>query len=147
MRATDKYTMSPLIRKYYESWWNGTTLFDHPNDVERFYRFTKACLRYGRKPVNGQWLRFFLERDLFNRDDIEEKTIQYAVSLFDNLIDFSKTSFPNHLLEMRNPYLVADELRSIYRRHGDLRYPEKEINDIIKKKLGSNWKKIIGSNG
>ena len=51
-----KYTMSSLIRKYYESWLNGPTLFDHPNDEERFYRFTKACLKYGRKHYDGQWL-------------------------------------------------------------------------------------------
>ena len=136
-----KYKMSPLIKKYYESWLNGPALFDHPNDEERFYRFTKACLRYGRKHLNGQWLRYFLRKDLLEKydDEYAEYQIQNAISLFDHLMDFSRVSFPDHVLEMRNPYLSAEGLRSILRRDRKPRYSEEEIHNILNNNFGAGW--------
>ncbi len=136
-----KYTMSSLIKKYYESWLNGPTLFDNPNDVERFYRFTKACIRYGRKHRNGHWLRHFLKKDLWEKydDEYREALIQNAVSLFDNLMDFCRVTFPDHVLEMRDPYLVTDKLRSIQKIDGTPRYSEEEIDNILNDYFGVGW--------
>lgn len=138
-----KYRMSPLIRKYYQSWLNGPTLFDHPNDEERFYRFTKACLKYGRKHYDGQWLRYFLRQAPLEKygDDYREYLIKEAVSLFDRLMDFGRVSFPNHSVEMRNPHLVANQLRTILKRDRSPVYSEEEITNILDNNFGTGWNK------
>lgn len=41
-------------------------------------------------------------------DEYREDLIQNAVSLFDNLMDFCRVTFPDHVLEMRDPYLVFE---------------------------------------
>ena len=138
-----KHTMPPLIKKYYKSWINGPTLFDHPNDRERFYRFSKACLRYGRIQRNGHWLRHFLKKDLSEKYDLEDREflIQEAVSLFDHLMDFYRVNFPDFGLEKRNPYMVGEDLRRIQKVDGTLRYSEKEIHNILNKDFGVGWDK------
>ena len=88
--------MPLLIGGYYQAWINGPTLFDHPCDVGRFYKFVKACLRYSRGKVHGSWLKYFLERDLpniYKDPEYVEKYISKAVSLFDTLMDFGRTPF------------------------------------------------------
>lgn len=133
--------MPPLIYKYYESWINSTTLLDDHSDRERFYRFAKACVRYGRTIRNGQWLRHFLERDLAKKfvKEYTEYEIQRAVSLFDHLIDYHRVNFPDAILEMRNPYSVKAELQRIKKADGSHFYSEDKIKDILNKNFGE-WK-------
>ena len=116
------YYMHELIKKYYTRWINGPTLMEHVLDRERFYRFVKACIRYSRhwkarEDIHGSWLRYFLERDLSRRysEQYLDEIIHEIVVLFEHILEFNKTSFPDYVLEMRNPYLVSMELRS-YRR-------------------------------
>lgn len=139
-----KRRMSPLIEKYYKAWIDGPTLFNHPNDEERFYRFVKACVRYGRKRRNGQWLRHFLEEDLRDKYDAEytEQQIQNAVSLFDHLVDYENVSFPDHVLEMRDPYEVEAQLERIQKNGGFPALSEEAVNRILEKNFGSQWKKL-----
>ena len=98
--------MSPLIGKYYQATLTGPTYLNHHSDETKFYQFVKACIRYGRNSwLNGAWLRNHLERDLPNlfadHEDIE-KNIRKAISLFDSLIDFHNTKFPNRSLEQED---------------------------------------------
>lgn len=98
-RNISKYKMSPRIVTYYRHWINSPTLFNHPCDRERFYKFVKACIRFSRKKLVGQWLRYFLEKDLpykFKDKDFIETEIQKAVSLFHTLIEFSETPFSQY---------------------------------------------------
>ena len=134
-----EYKMPPLIYKYYESWINSSTLLDDHSDRERFYRFAKACVRYGRTIRNGQWLRHFLERDLAKKfvKEYTEYEIQRAVSLFDHLIDYHRVNFPDAVLEMRDPYLVEAELQRVMK-------SEEKIKGIMLKNFGEWKSKITG---
>ena len=135
--------MSPIIKKYYNRWINSPTLFG-PSDVDCFYRFVKACIRYGRIRRYGQWLRNFMEKYLpkkyKNREYIEKK-IRQAVSLFDHFMFYHyDTTFPQPLLEMRQPFLVRTELQSIIKADGSQKYSEEEIDEILKNNFGPRKK-------
>lgn len=135
--------MSPLIKKYYKRWINSPTLFG-PSDVVCFYRFVKACIRYCRIRRDGQWLRSYLEKDLpkkyANREYVEEN-IRQAVSLFDHFMWYHYyTTFPQPLLEMRQPFAVRTELQSILKADGTEKYSNEEIDDILENNFGPNWK-------
>ena len=132
--------MSRLVEKYYRSWINGPTLFDHPNDRDRFYRFVKATMRYARSQPNGQWLRHFLEKDLSSKYDKRyvESEIQMAVSLFDNLIDYHRVEFPDPLIEMRDPYLVEDALRRLKKHDGTDIYSDKHIQNLLQRNFSQH---------
>ena len=136
-----KQHMPQLIEKYYRAWINSSTLFSHPNDEQKFYQFVKACLRYGRKRRNGQWLKYFLEKDLKEKyvDDYYEEQLQNAILLFDHFMEYERTKFPNHVLEMRNPYLVKQELVSIVKSDGTSYYSQEAIDKILIKYFGPNW--------
>ena len=134
--------MPPLIEKYYKRWINSPTLFGS-SDVVCFYRFVKACIRYGRIRRDGQWLRSYLEKDLpkkyENREYVEEN-IRKAVSLFDHFMwYYYYTTFPQPLLEMRQPFVVRTELQSILKADGSEKYSEEEIDGILGNNFGPNW--------
>lgn len=137
--------MSSLIEKYYLRWVNGPDLFSHPNDCNRFHQFVKACLRYSRRKGDlcGPWLRYFLDRDLRERivdDQAREEVISEAAILFEHLIDFSNVSFPDHVLEMRNPYLVKLSLEGWVYPDGRPVYPQEKIETILAENFGESWR-------
>jgi len=139
-----KMKMHHLVEKYYSNWLGSTTLLGHPDDRERFYRFVKAYCRYTRKPRNGQWLRYFLERDMLNRypdKEYTENKIIEIVSLFDYLIDFFKVDFPKPILEMHDPYKVMSEMQRKERGDGSKFFSEEEIKATIERNFGKDWKK------
>lgn len=89
--------MSPLIKKYYNNWLSSPTLYIHPLDMKRFYVFVKIVGRYSKKHKDGQWLRYFLKRDLsqkYKDSNYIEKITKKIVYLFDHLLDFNKISLP-----------------------------------------------------
>ena len=106
MAHKTKLYMPPLIRKYYEQLFVGPTFLRHHSEEKKFIQFVKACIRYGgRSNFNGSWLRKHLEVDLPRllviRKEIEIR-IRETISLFDSLIDFHKTPFPNCSIEDEN---------------------------------------------
>jgi len=137
--------MSSLIEKYYLRWVKGPDLFSHPNDCNRFYQFVKACLRYSRRKSDlcGPWLQYFLDRDLRERIvnlQAREEVILEATILFEHLIDFSKVSFPDHVLEMRNPYKVKAQLEGLFYSDDRPVYPQEKIERILAEKFGESWR-------
>ena len=135
--------MSPLIRKYYDDWMSATTLIADQSDTEKFYAFIKSVIKYSRKYRNGHWLRYFLEKDLpqkYNDKAYCDQKIQQFVALFDHFIDFHKIKFPKHLIEMRDPIKVKWELQSIEKENGQEFYNDSQIDQIIKKNFGENWR-------
>ena len=56
-------------------------------------------------------------------------------------MDYHRVNFPDFLLEMRDPYSVGEELRTIQRVDGTPRYSEKQVDDILNKYFGVGWKK------
>ncbi|NOZ74438.1 MAG: hypothetical protein GXO90_03545 [FCB group bacterium] len=137
-----KYTMSPLIAKYYNNWLSGPTLLGHPNDEKRFYKFIKACVRYSRKSKNGVWLKYFIERDLKEKytEDYFNSVCLEAISIFDHIIDYLQVHIPDYSIEMKNPYYVASDLRRIIKDDGDPYMSEKEIENYLIEKFGDNWR-------
>ena len=127
--------MSPLIKKYYTRWIKRPTLFGVGGDVECFYKFVKACIRYSRNDrKDGQWLRYFLEKDICSWDEIAK-----AVSLFDHLMDYHETGFPDPMVEMKNPYMVKSRLERYQNFDGTPKYTDKEIDEYLKNKFGMDW--------
>ena len=136
-----KYKMSKLIEKYYKTWVNGPALLGDINDNERFYRFIKACIHYSKRNINEVWLRHFLERDVKGEpgNKYSDKKIQEITILFQRILDFHATTFPDHVLEMTNPYLVSLQLHRL--RGIDKPYlPEEEIEKRITDNFGANWR-------
>ncbi len=141
-----KYQMPKLIEKYYLVWVNGPTLLEHPLDKDRFFRFVKACIKYSRRALREGWLRYFLERDLQRRyanDKYREQLIVETVILFQNILDFNKVSFPDHILEMRNPCTVKMALECYYYtdKNGNKRplHSRDEIEKILRDNFGAFW--------
>ena len=141
-----KYQMPKLIKRYYLAWVNGPTLLEHPLDRDRFFRFVKACIRYSRQEVHEAWLRYFLEKDLqkrYTNEQYREQLIIEVIILFQAILDFNKVSFPNPILEMRNPYSVMMALESYYYtdKNGNKRpaYSRDEIEKILTDNFGSSW--------
>ena len=88
---------------YYRNWIETSHPLFSPNDRPKFYRFTKACVRYGgQRYWNGQRLRQLLEYDLPNKykdEEYIEQNIRQAVSIFDHLIEYVHTSWYDHDIE------------------------------------------------
>lgn len=129
-----KKKMSKIVSKYYLDWLNGTKLFGDLSDEQRFYRFAKSCIRYCRSRVNGHWLRGHLEEDLSHKypdEEYREEVIQKAVSLFDHIMEYENTQFPDHLVEMNNPTLVKMQLRGYETFDGNRSYSDKKIEEIL----------------
>lgn len=141
---TRKKKMSPIVSRYYWNWLNGTKLSGDLSDEQRFYRFVKSCIRYCRSRVNGYWLRGYLEKDLpdkFYDAEYREQEIQKAVSLFDAIMDYENTSFPDHLVNMTNPTLVKMQLRSFETFDGKRLYTDENIQSILAKNFGNKVKR------
>lgn len=104
-RTQNNLKMPPLIKEYYDSWLVGPFLFSHPSEEEKFYKFVKACCRYGKNSkLSGQWLREHLKQDLpkiYKDKKYINQQIEKALSLFETLRHFQKTKFPNYSLEER----------------------------------------------
>lgn len=135
-----EYRMSKLVEKYYLAWVKGPTLLEHSLDRDRFYCFVKACMRYSRTKLHGGWLRYFLEKELpatyptpILGRDFRGELISEVVILFERILAFNKASFPNHALEMRNPYAVMGQLRYHNR-------PPGEIEEILVDNFGPSWR-------
>ena len=136
--------MSPLVTKYYNEWLSAYTLLGHPNDEEKFYRFVKACTTYCRRSkLSGHWLRHFLSRDLptkYADPEYIEQQIQLAVSKFDTILDYDRVKFPDHVLEMRNPFSVMFAMQTLRKGDGSSLYSQKEINKALVDNFGPNWR-------
>jgi hypothetical protein len=151
-----EYYMHELIAKYYRVCINGPTLLDHYLDRERFFRFVKACIRYSKhwnakQDMHGSWLRYFLERDLSARynEQHQDKIIHEIIVLFENILEFNKTTFPDHLIEMKDPIQVKWELQR-YRRADkngkqEPYYSDEEIEKILKDNFGPSWRENYGT--
>jgi hypothetical protein len=134
---TVRYIMPLIIGKYYKTWVNTYPLFAE-RGAPKFYRFVKACLRYGNKRRSGTWLRHFLEKDLpgkYRGQEYIEEKIQEAVSLFDHLIDYHYTCFPDAILENRNPVAVRAKLGSFRKEDGKPFYSDEELESILARKF------------
>ena len=145
--AVTGYRMPKLVEKYYSVWINGPALLGHPLDNGRFYKFVKACLRYSRKRVHEEWLRYFLERDLkerYTNEQYRDELISELMILFQHILDFNRVSFPDHVLEMRNPYLVKMELERYHYidENGSEKslHSDSQIERILADNFGASWR-------
>lgn len=129
--------MTPLMRRYYEHWLATPSLLENPRDTDRFYQFVKACIKRARVSRSGAWLRPFLARDLRGR--FAEKhlagLISKAVSIFDHIVEYERVTFPDPMVEMKNPVLVKIAMRSIKREDGTPFYTDQEITSLIRKRF------------
>ena len=115
-------------------------MLEHPLDRRRFYCFVKACIRYSRTKLHGGWLRYFLEKELpatyptpILGRDFREELISEVADLFERILEFNKAGFPNHSLEMRNPFKVMGHLLF----HNK---PREEIEEILVDYFSPSWR-------
>ena len=140
------HKMPELIEKYYKGWIKWPTLLQAHPDRERFYRFVKACIRYSRRNIDTGWLRYFLERDLAKRysEQYRDEIIAEILILFERILDFNKTSFPDHILEMKNPYAIYGVLRRYGYVDKDGKekpyYSDAKIEKILRDNFGPSWR-------
>ncbi len=131
--------MTSLMRKYYKAWLNTTTLLGHPQDVDKFYRFVKACVRYGRTRRCGEWLRPILEEDLANcfpDKEHAERLTDEAISIFDHIIEYEGISFPDPLVELKSVYAVENAYRRVLNPDGSRFYSDEDIEKFLDKHFG-----------
>ncbi len=121
------------MRRYYDHWLATPTLLENPRDTDKFYQFVKACVRLARIPRSGAWLRPSLVRDLQGRyaEEHLEWLISEAVCIFDHIADYERVTFPDPMVEMKNPVSVTIAMRSIRRADGTPFYTEQEISNFI----------------
>jgi hypothetical protein len=100
-----KYKMSPHLKKYYDRWITSNTPLG-VSDIDKFYDFIKVCVkRGGKKHWNGARLRYFLEQDFPQRfpKDYADQLIIKAVSIFDHILYYERSSGYNYSLEQIEP--------------------------------------------
>ena len=97
--VTNNYMRDETVRKYYEAWALSPTT--HPADMEKFYKFVKACIRFvgqgdlGKK-LDISYLRLHLYdsfHDKYTQEYYDEFTHK-IVSLFEHLRDYENTTLP-----------------------------------------------------
>ena len=97
--AVKNYMDDETVRKYYQTWALSPTT--HPMDMEKFYKFVKACVRFaghedlGRK-LDISYLRLHLYdsfHDKYNEEYYDEFTHKIVV-LFEHLRDYENTTLP-----------------------------------------------------
>jgi hypothetical protein len=94
--------------------------------------------------VRGGWLRKKLEKDLIEKipdAEYREQIIIKAVSLFEHLVDFHHTTFPDVVLEMRHPYKVYLALKRRGNQDGAPLYTDKQIDELLAENFGADWEK------
>jgi hypothetical protein len=122
--------MTSLMRKYYEAWLNTPTVLGNPRDVDKFYQFAKACVQHGRTRRCGAWLRPFLESDLpkrFADKQHVQRLADEAACIFDHIMDYEQTPFPNPLVELRSRSQVENALRRVLKEDGSRFYSDEDI--------------------
>ncbi len=99
----ENYMQDSEVSKYYDKWIHGPTLFDHPLDTERFYKFVKACTNYVGKGNTFKKLDIdILKAHLYDSfAELREKnyaaydeTVFKIVSLFQTLLEYEDTNLP-----------------------------------------------------
>ncbi len=138
-----------IIDIYFLNWIRQDTWDSfHWLDMERFYKFVKAIKKYARSKYGPKIYKNIIkaakkEHPNLNEAHVEEKA-RYFSSIVHQILDYESTSFPDPIVEMRNPYEVWRHLHKIQvtDKKGNLRplYTEEEIEAILSKNFGSDWR-------
>jgi hypothetical protein len=97
--AVKNYMDDETVRKYYQTWALSPTT--HPMDMEKFYKFVKACVRFaghedlGRK-LDITYLRAHLYDSFHDKytEEYYDKFTHKIVVLFEHLRDYEDTTLP-----------------------------------------------------
>jgi len=95
------YMQDQDVRGYYDRWRKSPTLLDHPNDIEKFYKFVKKCVSFAghkdtRKKLDTSILRLHLYDDLHGKysEDYYDKITHEIIVLFEHLLEYEDTTLP-----------------------------------------------------
>jgi hypothetical protein len=135
--------ISKVVGRYFEAWialdtWDSF----HPLDLQRFYRFVKAVVRYSRKPpssgdvhalITARWNK---QRPV---DALERAADRYA-EIYETLMNYERTrGFPDALIERT----------SIVKFHGQLSSQDnsnaQHIERIMSHVWGKDWQKQLAA--
>ena len=143
---------SKIVDRYFLQWialptWDSM----HSMDMERFYQFMKAMKRYSRKHWTTRFHQSIVKAAAELHPRSSEKYIHKMADFFlqtaGTIFEYESASFPDPLVEMRNPYEVDLYLRTlrIYDSEGNAQYmyTGEEIERILEDNFGSDWRKRV----
>ena len=133
--------LSKTVGKYFANWIHQDTWHtEHGSDMERFYQFVKAVLRYSNhRPGDSRVRRLIVEEaGIAGNEYLEEKATRFA-ALYADLLEFHDTvRFPDALVEKRNPSAYYYALEAAYggERASEV---EREMCEV----WGPNWREEV----
>lgn len=149
-----------VVSRYFDAWIaNDTWDSGNRHDMERFYRFCKAVVRYSRKntPLPGDIEELIIQRwgEKRVRTTLQAAADEYS-SLYQTLMEYEKTKeFPNAMIECKSIVRFYQRLirENEVIRQGQRRQekPSKELIDRAMTAIwGETWRaqlnKIAGQN-
>ena len=135
--------ISKVVGRYFDAWITLDTWDSfHPLDMQRFYRFVKAVVRYSRNPPSPSDVRALITARWHDQrpvDALDQAADRYA-AIYETLISYEKTGgFPDALTERT----------SIVKFHGQLSSQEnssaQHIETTMSHVWGKDWQKKLAA--
>lgn len=147
-----KIYFSPLVDKYLRHWIEEPTWDSmHPKDMERFYMFLKALQRYSKRnwfsELKGTLIGVTKDYYPLLEEDQLAKTIDLFLEKARVALNYTKAPFPNHVVEMRNPFEVRSSLTTSKYLDAEgneqTLYSIEQVEEILIKNFGENWREAF----
>lgn len=131
--------------------WIGLPTWDsmHQMDMMRFYQFVKALRTYSRKSWQNMLYKNIILAARDYHSNVNENHLIDMAEFFTGqaniVLDFDSTTFPDPLVEMKNPRLVLAYLRQFHQAadlNGNTRplYTPEQLENIMIENFGANWR-------
>ena len=136
--------LSKVVARYFEVWialdsWDSF----HPLDLQRFYRFVKAVVRYSRKPPSSRDVHaLIMARRNKQRsvDAFDDQAAERYADIYETLINYEETRcFPDALIECTNIIKFHLQLQSQENQN------VQHIEWIMNRFWGKDWQKQLAS--
>ena len=132
--------MTKRMEFYYKAWLNSETLIKTEIDLELCYKFLRSIIQLGRKPRSIDWLKKYLNNDISEiRFRNKAKLIKNILTIYEHILGYHHTTFPDYLIEVTNPLMTQIELENVIDKNGNRLYSSEEINKILINNFGPNW--------
>jgi len=127
-----KWDLPPIVRRYFDAWISLDTWDSfHALDMERFYRFVKAVVRYSRhqRPSSTRIRAFIIERWKGQREEAElNKEADHVAELYQTLLEYERTTgFPDPLIERKDIVRYHLRLKATRTSEGQYRRTMSEV--------------------
>jgi len=131
--------MSPVVNRYFQHWllhdsWHS----GHWADMERFFKFVKAVLRYSKKrPSDSEVRDRIMEREGLPQDDLEKRASHFA-GLYAHILEFVGVGFPDALIEKTNIQRYHFSLEAALGHRN-----QAQIAEAMQREWGDDWRTML----